>query len=64
MMMPMRVAAGGVPAGQMALALRPDAATAVARSRSAPGSTAGGITRTGARLKLREALRGGGAAGA
>ena len=64
MMMPMRVAAGGVPAGQMALALVLTLATAVAAIWFGARVYRGGITRTGARLTLREALgRGGPATG-
>ena len=63
-MMPMRVAAGGVPTGQMALALALTLATAVGAVALGARVYRGGITRTGTRLKLREALRGGRTAGA
>jgi len=62
MMMPMRVAAGGVPAEQMALALALTLATAVAAVWFGARVYRGGITRTGARLSLREALGRGGPA--
>ena len=57
MMMPMRVAAGGVPAGQMALALALTLGTAVASIAFGARVYRGGITRTGARTSLRDALR-------
>lgn len=57
MMMPMRVAAGGVPAGEMALALLLTAAAAAGAVRFGARVYRGGIVRTGARTKVREALR-------
>jgi ABC-2 type transport system permease protein len=57
MMMPMRVAAGGVPAGQMALALALTVAAAAAAVWFGARVYRGGIVRTGARTRLREALR-------
>jgi ABC-2 type transport system permease protein len=57
MMMPMRVAVGGVPAAQMALALILTLGTAVASIAIGARVYRGGITRTGARTSLREALR-------
>lgn len=57
MMMPMRVAAGGVPAGEMALALVLTAASAVAAVWFGARVYRGGIVRTGARTKVRDALR-------
>ncbi|MGE0027566.1 MAG: ABC transporter permease [Thermoleophilia bacterium] len=57
MMMPMRVAAGGVPPAQMALALVLTAASAVAAVWFGARVYRGGIVRTGARTKLRDALR-------
>ena len=53
-MMPMRVATGGVPPAQMALALLTAAAAAGAIALGARVYR-GGITRTGPRLSLREA---------
>lgn len=57
MMMPMRVAAGGVPPAQMALALALTAASAVAAVWFGARVYRGGIVRTGARTRLRDALR-------
>lgn len=57
MMMPMRVAAGGVPAGEMALALILTAAAAAGAVWFGARVYRGGIVRTGARTKLRDALR-------
>lgn len=57
MMMPMRVAAGGVPPAQMALALGLTAASAVAAVWFGARVYRGGIVRTGARTRLRDALR-------
>jgi ABC-2 type transport system permease protein len=57
MMMPMRVAAGGVPPAQMALALVLTAACADAAVGFGAHVYRGGIVRTGARTKLRDALR-------
>lgn len=58
MMMPMRVAAGGVPAAEMALALALAAATAVAATLFGARVYRAGITRTGPRVRLRDALAG------
>lgn len=63
MMMPMRVAVGGVPAWEMILALALTAALVVGVIALGARVYRGGITRTGARLSLREALRGGARAG-
>jgi ABC-2 type transport system permease protein len=57
MMMPMRVATGGVPAPEMALALVLTVAAAVGAIAYGARVYRGGITRTGPRLSLREALR-------
>jgi len=56
LMMPMRVATGGVPAGEMALALVLTMAAAIAAIAYGARVYRGGITRTGPRLSLREAL--------
>lgn len=56
-MMPMRVATGGVPAGEMALALVLTVATAIGAIALGARVYRGGITRTGPRMSLREALR-------
>jgi ABC-2 type transport system permease protein len=56
-MMPMRVATGGVPPEQMALALVLTVAAAAAAIALGARVYRGGITRTGPRLSLREALR-------
>jgi ABC-2 type transport system permease protein len=55
-MMPMRVATGGVPAGEMALALVLTVAAAIGAIAYGSRVYRGGITRTGPRLSLREAL--------
>jgi ABC-2 type transport system permease protein len=57
MMMPMRVATGGVPPAQMALALALTVAAAAAAVWFGARVYRGGIVRTGARTKLRDALR-------
>ena len=56
-MMPMRVATGGVPPEQMALALVLTVAAAIGAIGLGARVYRGGITRTGPRLSLREALR-------
>jgi ABC-2 type transport system permease protein len=56
-MMPMRVATGGVPAGEMALALVLTVAAAIGAIALGARVYRGGITRTGPRMSLREALR-------
>jgi ABC-2 type transport system permease protein len=57
MMMPMRVAAGGVPTGEMLLALALTVASAAAAIWFGARVYRGGIVRTGARTKVGEALR-------
>jgi ABC-2 type transport system permease protein len=56
-MMPMRVAAGGVPAGEMVLALVLTIAAAIGAIAYGARVYRGGITRIGPRMSLREALR-------
>jgi ABC-2 type transport system permease protein len=57
MIMPMRVAVGGVPAGEMALALALTVACAMAAVWFGARVYRGGIVRTGARTSVRDALR-------
>lgn len=57
MMMPVRVAVGGVPAAQMALALVLTVGAGAGTIWTGARVYTGGITRTGSRIGLREALR-------